>query len=522
MAHDVFVSYSQKDKPIADAVVARLEQDGIRCWIAPRDILPGTSWGDAIVDAIAGSKVMVLVLSGNSNRSRQVIREVERAVASDVIILPFRVELIDPTGALAYFLGTEHWLDALTPPLEHHLDRLAGAVHLLVEGVHVPSGALDRAPPSLARARRRPWIPAAVSVTIAALVVGVVVAVISRDPGGSSSPTSTIAATTSEDTTTTATALVTLEQVARYRPADLDPTDLHAPGPIQGFDIEGSWLVYANGIDGLTRMSIDDPATPRPSATLSGSFDARQVAILGDYYAVIAGEFADLRILFVKNDGSSTTALALDGAEISSLFGIEVDGDYVYVASHGYIGIIDATDPGHPHQVFAWEPPGATGNPASTFVEGGIGYFGAGWDGLYIMDLGDPSNPALLGHWPSPDWVIDVEVVGDLAYVTLGDSGVAVLDVSDPTDPRVVGTVAIAGFASPIAVAGNQAFVGYFGVGSSPGGVAVIDVTNPAAPALIGTFGSFPAITDLGVADGHVFVSDGSEGLVVLRVEGGP
>ena len=51
MAHHVFVSYSQHDKPVADAVVARLEQAGFRCWMAPRDVLAGTSWGDAIVNA---------------------------------------------------------------------------------------------------------------------------------------------------------------------------------------------------------------------------------------------------------------------------------------------------------------------------------------------------------------------------------------------------------------------------------------------------------------------------------------
>ena len=40
-AHDVFVSYSTNDKPVADAIVSRLEQAGIRCWVAPRDIIPG-------------------------------------------------------------------------------------------------------------------------------------------------------------------------------------------------------------------------------------------------------------------------------------------------------------------------------------------------------------------------------------------------------------------------------------------------------------------------------------------------
>jgi hypothetical protein len=36
MAHDVFISYSTKDKPIADAVCGTLERNGVRCWIAPR------------------------------------------------------------------------------------------------------------------------------------------------------------------------------------------------------------------------------------------------------------------------------------------------------------------------------------------------------------------------------------------------------------------------------------------------------------------------------------------------------
>ena len=52
MAHDVFISYSSKDKLIADAACAILESKGIRCWIAPRDILPGADWGESIVDAL--------------------------------------------------------------------------------------------------------------------------------------------------------------------------------------------------------------------------------------------------------------------------------------------------------------------------------------------------------------------------------------------------------------------------------------------------------------------------------------
>lgn len=74
MAHDVFISYSSKDKPTAEAACAVLEQNGIRCWIAPRDITPGINWGGSIIDAINHARVMVLVFSGHANQSPQVER----------------------------------------------------------------------------------------------------------------------------------------------------------------------------------------------------------------------------------------------------------------------------------------------------------------------------------------------------------------------------------------------------------------------------------------------------------------
>lgn len=132
--HDAFVSYSTSDKPVADAVVARLEQAGIRCWIASRDVVPGQIWSDAIVKAIEDSKLMVVVFSSRANESRHVLREVEHAMAHDVVVIPLRVESTEPSGGLAYFLGSEHWLDAITPPLDAHIDQL----------VHVAKGVLAK------------------------------------------------------------------------------------------------------------------------------------------------------------------------------------------------------------------------------------------------------------------------------------------------------------------------------------------------------------------------------------------
>lgn len=133
MAHDVFISYCSEDKPIADAVCATLEAQGMRCWIAPRDILPGTDWGEAIIDAIQESKAMLLVFSSKANTSQQIKREVERAVHRGIPLIPVRLDDAAPSKSLEYFISTPHWLDALTPPLEQHLQRVASAVKSLLQ-----------------------------------------------------------------------------------------------------------------------------------------------------------------------------------------------------------------------------------------------------------------------------------------------------------------------------------------------------------------------------------------------------
>jgi hypothetical protein len=132
MAHDVFISHSAKDRTIAEAVCGMFESRGIRCWIAQRDILPGADWGETIIDAISGSRVMIVIISRNANDSAQVKREVERAVNRGVIIIPFRVENIPLSKALEFHISTTHWMDALTPPLEQHIHRLADRVKALL------------------------------------------------------------------------------------------------------------------------------------------------------------------------------------------------------------------------------------------------------------------------------------------------------------------------------------------------------------------------------------------------------
>ena len=132
MAHDVMISHSHNDKPAADAACAALEARGIRCWIAPRDINPGQDWAASIVEAIRDAQIMLLVFSRHANQSPQVQREVAQAANSGKVLLPLRIEDVLPEAALKYYLGTPHWLDAITKPFEAHLEKLADACSSLV------------------------------------------------------------------------------------------------------------------------------------------------------------------------------------------------------------------------------------------------------------------------------------------------------------------------------------------------------------------------------------------------------
>lgn len=121
---DVFISYSQPDRTAAFQICSALEAEGLACWIAPRNVASGTSWAAAIVSALEQCPVMLLVYSEQTNGSQQVLREVERATAKKIALLPVRLEDAPMAPELEYYLSTPHWFDALERPLEANFPRL--------------------------------------------------------------------------------------------------------------------------------------------------------------------------------------------------------------------------------------------------------------------------------------------------------------------------------------------------------------------------------------------------------------
>ncbi|MBQ9424905.1 MAG: TIR domain-containing protein [Erysipelotrichaceae bacterium] len=134
MAHDVFISYSHKDGNVAQAICAKLEEQKIRCWYAPRNIQAGEEWASSIMNALKATKIMVLVFTDYSNASVQVKREVDNAINNGVTVIPFKLTKNDPSGGMEYYLSTLHWLDAMNKPMEDAIDDLYIMIRNILDG----------------------------------------------------------------------------------------------------------------------------------------------------------------------------------------------------------------------------------------------------------------------------------------------------------------------------------------------------------------------------------------------------
>jgi serine/threonine-protein kinase len=176
---DVFISYASPDRSVADAVCSALERDGLNCWLAPRDVVPGEFYADAIVRAIDAAKVLVLVLSKNSADSPHVLREVERASSKRHPVVSVRIDLAPLPSALEYFLNTSHWLDASASGVESASPKVVAAVrHLVASATSVAPvqqnatlGAEGKplAHPGAAAAAKRRLNPAVIALSAVAL-----------------------------------------------------------------------------------------------------------------------------------------------------------------------------------------------------------------------------------------------------------------------------------------------------------------------------------------------------------------
>ncbi len=109
---NIFISHSSEDFEIAKKVCGLLEENGYRCFLAPRDIRSGYEYAEEIMNGIESSELMLLFLSEKANQSPHVLREVERAVSKHIPIIVYKLEELELSKSMEYFIMSHQWVSA--------------------------------------------------------------------------------------------------------------------------------------------------------------------------------------------------------------------------------------------------------------------------------------------------------------------------------------------------------------------------------------------------------------------------
>ncbi len=169
---------------------------------------------------------------------------------------------------------------------------------------------------------------------------------------------------------------------------------------------------------------------------------------------------------------------------------VAVSGNYAYLTSvgdnnGGSLLVVNVSDPSHPVQVAEFTHPGML---LSVRTEGDFAYLAAAQEGLLVVDISNPLQPALAGAFPMP-FADGVAADGKHVYVTDPTEGIYVIDVSDPTNPSQAGLAKISLFG--LQAPGERQVLAQNGVvylANYNQGLRTVSVQDPANPRRLGAY----------------------------------
>lgn len=121
---------------IVEGIVNKLEENGIKCWYAPRNT--EGDYAGSIVRAIKECRVFVLVLNKDASESPHVLNELnvvtQRLTHKELVdIIPFHIADETISDEANYYIGRMNWINATVPPIETRIDELVNKILLTVK-----------------------------------------------------------------------------------------------------------------------------------------------------------------------------------------------------------------------------------------------------------------------------------------------------------------------------------------------------------------------------------------------------
>src|SRR5262249_18880808 len=181
MAGEIFISYRRADEAWARLLHAQLQAEGIEAWYDAQ-VGAGQDWRAATAAALSKSRIFVLLFSKAASESDDIAKELAAATFSKKLVIPVRLEDIQPEGAFLYELASRNGANAFEDSDAKLADLARSLAAVVKSGSQDVSGLpFDRDGSSTPGKRREPrWRRLALmglGVVAAAVVLGAGIAV---------------------------------------------------------------------------------------------------------------------------------------------------------------------------------------------------------------------------------------------------------------------------------------------------------------------------------------------------------
>ncbi|MEE9553517.1 MAG: hypothetical protein V3W18_04395 [candidate division Zixibacteria bacterium] len=184
---------------------------------------------------------------------------------------------------------------------------------------------------------------------------------------------------------------------------------------------------------------------------------------------------------------------------------LSVSGDYVYLSGpYHALWIVDVSDPSQPALVSEFDLPGNSNKIYAHDDHVYLAYEVSYNEGeLFIIDVSDPTNPVVEGSLYGFHSIYDIFVSGDLAYIADSNNGLMIIDISDHSNPQISATLDIGIGICRLYVTGNYVYT----IGCPSDRLSIIDVSDPAAPELISNLYHSLHSTGISVVGSYAYIS---------------
>lgn len=293
---------------------------------------------------------------------------------------------------------------------------------------------------------------------------------------------------------------------------------VYFPGAAESFYRSGDYFYICAGRDGLfiidVAMTTEDP---HPVGYYNTPGFAQEVVVSGTNAFVADGD-GGLQIISISNPEYPTFLGSY--TQLDYIENVAVNGALVYVGDTlGNMHILAIPDPSLPLKLGEYNSPCRFRDME---VVDTIVYLGSEFsDGLQIVNVGQPDNPALLSNYGVTGMIVDLFVKDSLVYFPDGDGYFQIININDPLNPAFTGKILQCG---GIFGSGMKLYVHHITLFSTSialegcSGICVMDVDDPALPAYVGDFGYCWMPGDVEVVDDLLYSANFWGGLEIFNI----